>query len=236
VNKIVFASALLALVKISSAATCTGGTLASYLSLGSGGCTIGGDTVSNFKTLSGQNGASPIAPSAVTVTIGGGSFNPSLSFSTSQSASSGSLLESIFTYDISGPQFAGTSLALSNSSETVDGAVTDTENYCTGGSFGTDGVSGCTGSPGSLLALDGIQNMDQSPLGPASFLDVTNDFTVDGGTAGTASGGTFVDSFTVTPEPSCFLLSTLGIAFGAAVRLRKSRLRNTRLTDVERNK
>lgn len=214
---------LFAATQLSSAATCTSGTLASYLALGSGGCTIGNDVLSNFQTLSGQTGATEIATNGVVVTPGGGTSTPSLTFSTIQSVSTGGLVESIFTYQISGPTFTSASLALSGSSETVDGAVTDIENFCAGGTFGPDGVDGCTGTAGSLLTLDGIQNSNSSPLSPASLVSVTNDFTVDGGTAGSAAGGTFADSFTATPEPASLFMAALGILTATTVRMYSKR-------------
>jgi hypothetical protein len=160
---------------------------------------------------------------SVSITPGGGSFTPELTFVTSQSVSTSGLLEAIFSYKISGPSFTSASLALSNSSETVDGAVTDIENFCAGGSFGPDGVSGCSGVSGSLLTLDSIQNSDQSSLGPVSFIGVTNDFTLDGGLAGSASGGSFADSFAATPEPASLLLGGLGILLTITIRIHSKR-------------
>jgi hypothetical protein len=224
VKRILFlASALFAIAQLSSAATCTSGTLASYLALGSSGCTIGNDVLSNFQTLAGQTGATEIATNAVVVTPGGGTSSPSLTFTTTQSVSTGGLVESIFTYQLSAPSFISASLALSNSSETVDGGVTDIENFCAGGTFGPDGVDGCTGTAGSLLALDGVQNSDTSPLGPASFVNVTNDFTLSGGTAGSAAGGIFADSFTATPEPASLFMAALGILIATTVRMYSKR-------------
>lgn len=192
------------------------GSLASYIALGSTGCTIGGDAFTSFQTLAGQTGATELAASAITINPSGGTVDPTLTFATTQSAAAPTLLESIFTYDLSGPSFTSSSTTLSNSSETVDGAVTEVENFCAGGTFGADGVDGCTGTAGSLVALDGVQNQDQSSLGPVTSLQVTNDFTVDGGTGGTASGGTFTNDFTATtatPEPSTFALGVLGLLF-----------------------
>jgi hypothetical protein len=217
------ALALLAVAQVSSAATCTSGTLASYLALGSGGCTIGNDVLSNFQTLSGQTGATEIATNAVFVTPGGGTSTPSLTFSTSQTVSTGYLVESIFTYQLSGSSITSASLALSNSSEQVDGAVTDIENFCAGGIFGPDGVDGCTGTAGSLLTLDGTQNSDASPLGPASFASITNDFTVDGGTAGSAAGGIFANSFTAMPEPASLFMAAIGILIATTARIYSKR-------------
>jgi len=212
-------AALFAVTQLCSAAACITGSLASYLALGSTGCTIGGDVLSNFQTLPGTTGATPIDPGSVSITPGGGSFTPDLTFATNQSVGANGLVEAIFNFQIAGPSFTSSSLALSNSSETVDGAVTDIENFCAGGTFGPDGVSGCTGASGSLLTLDSIQNSDESSLGPLSFISVTNDFTVDGGTAGSAAGGIFVDSFTAAPEPASLFLATLGTLLTFTVRI-----------------
>jgi hypothetical protein len=200
------------LVQLSSATTCTSGSLASYLSLGSAGCSIGSDTLSDFGTVPGTTGATELAGSSINIVVSGGSLMPTLTFSTSQTAPAGALLESIFTYNLSGSSFTGSAISLTGSSETVDGALTEIENYCAGGNFGPDGVSGCSGTAGSLLTLDGIQNTDQSALGYVPSVQVTDDFTLDGGTAGSASGGVFTNSFTATPEPASLLCAGLGLA------------------------
>jgi len=203
---------------------CSTGTLAVYEGLGSGGCTIGGATVASFGAVGGTSGATEIGPTLVTVTPSGGTGNPDLTFSVSRTANAPTLLESIFTYTISGPAFTMDTITLSNSSETADGATTDIQNYCIGGNFGPDGVDGCTGSAsGVLLALDGVINTGQTTISGATLLSVTDDFTLDGGTAGSASGGTFDDQFTATtstPEPSAFLLTVSGLALVAARKLR----------------
>jgi hypothetical protein len=219
---LVLGTMIFSIVSMCSAATCTGGTLSDYLGLGSAGCTIGAATFANFQTLSGITGATPIATLDVNVNPGGGSFGATLTFATNQTASAGGLLESIFTFDVSGPSYSGASLALSNSSETADGAVTGLENFCAGGSFGPDGVSGCSGMAGSLLTLDGIQNQDQTLLGPNSFIQVTDDFTLDAGLGGSATGGTLTDSFTATPEPSTFFLLGLVSLIGMGIRISRT--------------
>jgi hypothetical protein len=194
-------------------ATCTGGSLASYIALGSGGCTIGTTTIYDFETVSGTSGATPISTGDVTIGPLGGTFDPGVIVSVNTAAGANSLLEAIFTYRLSGPSFTSDSITLSGSSETGDGAVTDVQNYCAGGTFGPDGVTGCTGAPGSLLTLDGVQHQDATGLGPAGLLSITDDFTLDGGLSGSASGGTFTDQFTAVPEPSSYLLTGLGFAF-----------------------
>lgn len=216
-----------ALISTGSAAPmCISGSLASYGLLGSAGCTIGVDTVASFAVVSGMAGATPIDPTTVSITPGGGTTNPSLTFETNLTANFPTQLEAIFTYTLSGPgvEFTMDVLTLSNSSETVDGLVTDVQNYCFGGSFGPDGVSGCTGSTtGTLLGWDGVQNTDQTTIPGSAFLNITDDFVLDGGMAGSATGGTFEDQFTGTtaaPEPGVFLLTACGLA---VVGLRKLR-------------
>lgn len=214
----------LCLLKVASAApVCIDGSLASYEALGASGCTIGANTLASFMGLTGTTGATEIDPTLVMIDPDGGTGNPSLTFMVNKSASAGTVFETIFDYVISGPAYTAESITLSGSSETVDGAVTDVQNNCAGGFFGPDGVDGCTGTAGSLLTLDGVQNMDQTSFASPTSIAVTDDFTVDGGTAGTASGGTFVDQFsatTGTPEPGTWLLTAAGLAFAGYRRFR----------------
>lgn len=217
------ASAILSVAQLCSAAsTCGNGDLASYIALGSGGCTIGTNTLSNFQVLSGTAFATPIAPTSIEIMPLGGSFDPGITVSTdmTMTANAGTLLEAIFTYQISGNLYTSDSISLANSSETGDGAVTDVQNYCLGGAFGSDGVTGCTGTPGTLVTLDGVANQDSNSFAPGTPLSVTDDFTLDGGTGGSASGGSFTDQFTAVPEPISLLLTGLGLTLAAALKFR----------------
>jgi hypothetical protein len=220
-NFLIGCAALFSVAQFGSAASCTSGTLASYLSLGSSGCTIGGETISNFSILSGQTGATALATASITITPTGGVYNPTLTFTTSQTASTNALLESFFTYDVAGGSLVSSAITLSGSSETVDGDVSEIENFCAGGKFDSTGVGGCTGTAGSLLTLDVVQNSDYSGLGPVGFLNVTDDFVLSGGTAGSAAGGTFTNSFGAVPEPASILFTGFGLALAAGVSLRR---------------
>jgi hypothetical protein len=215
------AIACLGLLRVASATpVCSTGTLAAYEALGSTGCNIGTVTVASFATLSGTNGATAINTGAVTVTPGGGTTDPELTFSFSLMATDPTLFESIFTYAIFGPDFTSDTITLSGSGETGNGGVSDIQNYCIGGSFGPDAVTGCNGSTsGTLLTLDGIQNTDTIPFASTSSLSITDDFVLDSGGPGTASGGTFADQYAATatstspvPEPGAFLLTATGLA------------------------
>jgi hypothetical protein len=219
----------LGFLRIASAdPVCVNGTLASYELLGSAGCSIGGNTVASFAVVTGITGAVPIDPASVNVMPTGGTLNPALVFETDQQAGAGTLLEAIFTYTIASGVYGADMITLSGSSETGDGAVTDTQNFCAGGNFGPDGVTGCSGSTsGALLTLDGVQNEDQTTLPGSNLLSITDDFVLDGGTFGSASGGTFADRFNVTPEPaSVVLLGGTGLLLIGLRKLR-SQIRNS---------
>ncbi|HEX3682295.1 MAG TPA: hypothetical protein VHU83_07105 [Bryobacteraceae bacterium] len=195
------------------------GTLATYIGLGSGGCTIGQNTLNDFRTISGIAGATPISTADVSISPLGGNLNPGITASVSQVTGANSQLDLLFTYQISGASYVADSITLAGSSETADGAVTDIQNFCAGGAFGPDGVSDCAGLAGSLLTLDGVQNQDSTALGPASFIGVTDDLTLDGGLMGSASGGSITDRFSAVPEPFGYFLTGLGLALGLAAKL-----------------
>ena len=219
------ASAVVAAAGLASATPCTNGTLASYIALGAGGCTIGSNTLFGFATLSGTAGATAIATAGLAIAPFSGATSFGFTATTSQTAGAGSLLESIFTYKISGSSYTGTSIALSSSSETGDGAVTDVQNYCAGGSFGPDGVTGCAAVTGALVTLNGVQQTDAASFAGVSLLSITDDFTLDGGLDGSATGGSFRDEFTAgaisaIPEPFGFVLTSLGLAVGMLLRRR----------------
>jgi hypothetical protein len=195
--------------RLGSAATaCANGTLADYIAL-SAGCTIGGNTLSDFAVATGSADSTAMAPSAILLSPAGGLFDPTLKTSVSVTAPAGSILEATFTFTISGNPYGSSSIVLSNSSETGDGAVTGLQDFCGGMAFGPDGS--CSGTPGSLATLDGIQNQDSATFIPVSLLGVMNDLTVDGGSAGSASAGDLTDRFTAVPEPTSISLITASL-------------------------
>lgn len=204
------------------AAPCGTGSLASYVALGSSGCTIGANTFFDFRTLNASAGATPISAGAVTLNPLGGTFDPGLSATVNVTANAGNVFETLFTFKISGSLYTGDSIALTNSSLSPDGAVTGIQNFCAGGVFGASGVTGCTGVAGNLLTLVGLQNQDSTSFRPVTLLSVTDDFTLDGGLAGSASGGTMTNRFTAVPEPAAFFVTAMGLALAAVRRLRST--------------
>ena len=202
-----------------AASVCTTGTLASYIALGSSGCTVGTNTFSDFQILKGSAFASAIPAAEVGLTPLGASNDPGLIVGISAQAAAGTVLELIFTYRVTGNLYTGSSNMLTDSSEAGDGAVSNIQNYCLDGAFGPDGVSGCTGRNGNLLTLDSVQNTDSRTFGPGTPLSITDDFTIDGGLAGSASAGSITDRFSAIPEPFNLLLAFIGLLFVAIVRL-----------------
>jgi hypothetical protein len=190
---------------------CATGTLATYEALGPGGCTIGTNTVFDFNTPSGITGATPIAPGSIEIIPSGDTASPTLTFITSSTASDGTLLESLIDYSISGNQYTSDSIALTGSFSSGNGAVTDIQNYCVGGSFDSTGVSNCSSGNTNALLLLG-DGSDSASFAQTPILNVTDDFTLDSGGFGTgnsAGGGTITDSFgavAAVPEPDTYFL------------------------------
>ena len=221
-NRSIFlVSAIFSVAWMCSATPCATGSLAAYISLGSKGCTIGGNTLLDFLALSsGTAGATPILPADVTISPLVGTDSPGIHAAINMTASAGVLLETFFTYQVSGQSYVSDSIKLAGSTQSGDGAVTDVQNFCAGGRFGPDGVTGCTGFAGSLIALNGVQNQDSTSFRPATLLSVTDDFTLDGGLSGSASGGNISDRFTAVPEPATSLLGGIALALALALNVR----------------
>lgn len=219
------AVALFGAVQLGSAApACVTGSLASYIALGSGGCMIGSNLLSQFTDSSFLAGATAIAPGALTVTPIGGTTNPGIVVSASVTANAGQTFDALINYLIAGNTFTSDTITLSNAGATGNGAVTDIQNFCQGGNFsGPTFVTGCPGGqgPGSPLVVLG-NGSAQANLSTFS-LGVTHNLTIDSGGAGTASGATVTDQFAAiagTPEPGTYVLTALGLALAVGRKIR----------------
>ncbi len=213
----ILAGAIFAIGQSGLAVTiCSSGSVADYVALGSGGCTIGSDTFSNFGPRSNSAMTTAIPLSTIQVTPSGGTTNPTLTFNFNVNASAGQTFEAIFSYRLLGNNLTGSMITLSNTNSLGNGEVTDVQNICAGGMFGADGVSGCTGTVQGPLVNIG-NGSDMAIFGGAAFLSITDDLVVDSGGSGSASGGRFVDRFTAAstsavPEPGTILFTALGTA------------------------
>ena len=202
---------------------CTTGSLADYASLGVTGCTIGTSTLSNFTILPNiLPGSFQINPSQINVVpLNGvgfvGLYLDLLSASRSQI---------IFNYQISGNTYTSDTLFIGQYSLSSNGVVYEAQSYCENGVFGPDGMTGCTGIPGSLSFFAS----PPFPIPPApgvslalpSTLSITTTYNLDSGFYDITTGGDFGNILGVprgpVPEPINFLLTAVGLAIAAASR------------------
>lgn len=217
---VILGAAILGVVQMGAASpACISGTLAGYISLGLGGCAIGNNTVFGFQSLGGTSGATEIMPSLITVTPTGSTFNPGLTFTTNITATTGTVLEALFNYSISGSNFVTDSISLSN----LSGSGSYVQNFCQGGNFGPNGVTGCAGLSGGLAVVG--SGTDTTALsGQPNLLGITDDLTIDG-FDGPSTGATAMDQVTsvpaaAVPEPATYLVTGLGLAFAVYGRSR----------------
>ena len=209
------------------ATPCTTGSLASYVALGGGGCSIGTAQFFNFVDLPLQGGAAPIADSSVLVNPLGAA-NPGFRFDVNSQAAAGDIFERVIGFSLSGPGFLGSQLTLSGSNRTLDGAVTVLNDDCLGAAFGAGQF--CSGNDAQLggFDLEFFQQLtDSISFASTSPVGVIVDITVDGGTGGTAGLASATIQFTPTPqgtavpEPATLTLLSLGwVAVKGRQRLR----------------
>lgn len=213
--RLLLASAALALPVLG--APCVSGTLQDYINLGATGCTVSGSfanpLLSSFSDQSANVsfGATAIDPLSVSVTpLFGG-----LRFTTTQTASSGTILESFLRFVATGANYGGVTLTLSGASATADAAVNGIFDGCGPQSFSGPGGT-CGGSQISLAVtqLESLSQLtDSRSFAPAlPMLDVFVSLALDGGASGLASGATLDVTFTDVPEPAAGAVVLSGIA------------------------
>ncbi len=216
-KQLIIIAGLIAIAQSGSAAPCGQGTLASYILLGPGGCSVQGTTFSSFQALSPITGATLSAPENVTITPIDAPGNPGLSIQMNAFALANSIREARFRYQVAAAAITQSSITLSNTASSGDGAIYLIQDYCVNGTFGPDGVSGCTGMPGRQLSLN--SGPSQAAFGSASLLSVTNDFTLDGGQNGSASGGTISNQFVASGQTCTYVVGpgsqTVGSGFSS---------------------
>ena len=214
-------SAVLGLVFASRvyASACAPGTLQSYISLGSGGCTINGETVDNFN-FSAIVGPLTALTINVTPSFGAGFYQLyfwSGGFSVSLSATA--QYEIDFTWD---PVVVGAGDQMDARSPTFPGTATVTTSLCAGSAFGGATCPSPTFTPTNTLTVfnDGV-NADAITNAVTSFAQVSvvgtkSLITLDANGQTSEITGFYTSVF--TPEPSAFGLAATGLLALALLR------------------
>ncbi len=231
-----------------TAAPCVTASLASYLSLGSGGCTIGNLLFTDFS-LNGLStgaidfsnielsptGSGPDAGLNFTFTTGSNEdFRRAFIHATDVIATGGKIYQDRIGFKITGTtvQLNSSTITLNGAGTTGDGNVSAAQNLCLGGTF-VNPANSTACSPGStaggqaVVFIMGVPDLTTSTLTfpPVMTLSVINDIVVDAGTAGTAMlaslSSTFSSQPRVVPEPEGLLL--IGAGLTALLLRRRSR-------------
>jgi hypothetical protein len=214
------------------AAPCGTNSLATYITLGAGGCQIGGNTFFDFGAGPSFAGGTAISPSLIQVVPSDLASGPQLNFQFNGTASSPQLLGIAIAYSISGSALNGAFLSLTGASASDEGVVTVVEDICRGGTFATNPSNCSTPSPVTLVTAQdstGPTGPDTRAFTVNSFFDVFVELTLDGGPSGTATmgipgdgPGTATSQFTraAVPEPTTFSLVGCGLLALWALRQR----------------
>jgi hypothetical protein len=209
---------------------CTsGGTMASYVALGGGGCSIGDLLFSNFLygSTGARNGVAVSAASVFLTPVGSGTFNPGIIFSSSgwvvpsASPTGNSFVDSSIAFSVSviggSPVIDDGTLTLAAFSVSGTGVANITE------SINPAGIQLQVDSSGPLLS--------HGSVAPTNSLSVLKDVLIFVPPTSSGAGSGQISSFeedfseipSTAPEPSSFALLGTGLGGLALAGLRRNR-------------
>ena len=215
---------------------CVSGSYASFIAIAGTGCSVDGELFSGFSTLPVPVGSTPL-PSSITVSPITAASAPGLLFTLNATATARQTLEAFLAFNVTplpgGNSIAGTLLTQNGGTATGDGGVVGIESVCLGAAFTAAGT--CPGTPASrnlgTFALSGIppQTSDSLTFPPRSLVGITGDFSLTGGTNGTAAVTSFGIQVNATgpasavPEPATLFITGSGL-LGLAIMRRKRKV------------
>ena len=188
------------------AASCTTGTLDTYMALSSAGCTIGQLTFARFgfQTVSSSGGATAITPSQimVTPTVSGGQYGLTYS-SNAFSATAGQKIQYLLAYSIADPPIIhGFATAMKTDPPVFPGIASITSNECLGAEFTGSTCPGPTDSE-TVFSNGVVSSLSAEDFFPSvSLIDDQTTITLDASSGGSAEFQSFSESAVSSPEPA----------------------------------
>jgi hypothetical protein len=197
------------LASVACAGPCAIDTLANYIALGSGGCTVGGLAFTDFafSTVSSSGGAVAVTAAGITVTPVIVGLKEGLNYaSTGFSVSAGQAIQYLLTYTIDDPPIIhGFELEMFTDPPVFPGIAQIDSLECVGAAFVGTSCSGTT-TPNSVFDNGASSShLDTEFFSPAITVGDRTTITLDATSGGSANFESF-NELAIVPEPSSLWL------------------------------